>query len=149
MNLRHLMPNHAILAMLVPWSIGVVGLTAPASVESAESRPNVIVIISDDQGYADLGLHNFRKDIKTPNLDQLARGGVLFTDGYVTAPQCSPGWIADRTLPAKVRTRLDFRPASSSRGEDDSRPSQSSGLYNRHGWQVAFELPSNGCAKGI
>ncbi|MEY4298822.1 MAG: Arylsulfatase precursor, partial [Verrucomicrobiota bacterium] len=90
MNLRRLMPNHAILAMLVSLSIGVVGLTAPASCESAESCPNVIVIISDDQGYADLGLHNFRKDIKTPNLDQLARGGVLFTDGYVTAPQCSP-----------------------------------------------------------
>jgi arylsulfatase A-like enzyme len=90
MKLLHLMPNHAILAMLVPLLIGVVGLTAPASCESAESRPNVIVIISDDQGYTDLGLHNLRKDIKTPNLDQLARGGVLFTDGYVTAPQCSP-----------------------------------------------------------
>jgi arylsulfatase A-like enzyme len=95
----------------------------PASCESAESRPNVIVIISDDQGFADLGLHNFRKDIKTPNLDQLARDGVLFTDGYVTAPQCSPSRaglltgryqerfgldsISDLPLPQGERTMAD------------------------------------------
>lgn len=90
MNIRTLISHRAVLAATILCFFHATGLTAPASGESAESRPNVIVIISDDQGYADLGLHNFRKDIKTPNLDQLARGGVLFTDGYVTAPQCSP-----------------------------------------------------------
>ena len=89
-NTRTLLSRRAALAAIVSCSFCAIGLTAPASGESAESRPNVIVIISDDQGYADLGLHNFRKDIKTPHLDQLARGGALFTDGYVTAPQCSP-----------------------------------------------------------
>jgi arylsulfatase A-like enzyme len=56
----------------------------------AEDRPNFIVIFTDDQGYADLGAHGIRDDVKTPNLDRLAREGVVFTDGYITAPQCSP-----------------------------------------------------------
>jgi arylsulfatase A-like enzyme len=56
----------------------------------AEDRPNFIVILTDDQGYADLRAHGVRDDVKTPNLDRLAREGVLFTDGYITAPQCSP-----------------------------------------------------------
>ena len=56
----------------------------------AEERPSFIVIFTDDQGYADLGAHGLRDDVKTPNLDRLAREGVLFTDGYITAPQCSP-----------------------------------------------------------
>jgi arylsulfatase A-like enzyme len=90
MNTRTLMARRAVSAAIVPCFFCATGRAAPAPGESAESRPNVIVIISDDQGYADLGLHNLRKDIKTPHLDELARGGVLFTDGYVTAPQCSP-----------------------------------------------------------
>lgn len=63
---------------------------ASAAVVHAEERPNFIVIFTDDQGYADLGAHGIRDDVKTPNLDRLAREGVLFTDGYITAPQCSP-----------------------------------------------------------
>ena len=56
----------------------------------AERPPNIVLIFTDDQGYADLGVHGLCPDIKTPHLDRLAREGVLFTDGYVTAPQCSP-----------------------------------------------------------
>lgn len=84
------MARRAVSAAIVPCFFCATGRAVSAPGESAESRPNVIVIISDDQGYADLGLHNLRKDIKTPHLDQLARSGALFTDGYVTAPQCSP-----------------------------------------------------------
>jgi arylsulfatase A-like enzyme len=65
-------------------------LAASATLARAEERPNFIVIFTDDQGYADLGAHGLRDDVKTPNLDRLAREGVLFTDGYITAPQCSP-----------------------------------------------------------
>lgn len=57
---------------------------------SNERRPNVIVIFTDDQGYADLSAQNIVDDVKTPNLDRLAQSGVRFTDGYITAPQCTP-----------------------------------------------------------
>jgi arylsulfatase A-like enzyme len=64
-------------------------LTATIAAESSD-RPNFIIIFTDDQGYADIGAHGIRDDVKTPNLDRLAREGVVFTDGYITAPQCSP-----------------------------------------------------------
>jgi arylsulfatase A-like enzyme len=55
-----------------------------------ESRPNVIVIFTDDQGFSDLGVQNILTDVKTPHIDQLAANGVRMTNGYVTAPQCTP-----------------------------------------------------------
>ncbi|MBI5395374.1 MAG: sulfatase-like hydrolase/transferase [Verrucomicrobia bacterium] len=57
---------------------------------SAADKPNIIVILTDDQGYADLGAQGVVKDIRTPNLDRLAREGVRCSAGYVTAPQCVP-----------------------------------------------------------
>jgi uncharacterized sulfatase len=53
-------------------------------------KPNIILIYTDDHGYADLGLHGVVKDIKTPHVDALARSGVLSKHGYSTAPQCVP-----------------------------------------------------------
>ncbi|MFM7181203.1 MAG: sulfatase [Verrucomicrobiales bacterium] len=53
-------------------------------------KPNILLIYTDDHGWADLGAQGADKDIQTPNLDQLARDGVRFTRGYVTAPQCVP-----------------------------------------------------------
>ena len=56
----------------------------------AQERPNIIVIYTDDQGYADIGAYGQVNDIKTPNIDLLAKNGVRMTSGYVTAPQCIP-----------------------------------------------------------
>jgi arylsulfatase A-like enzyme len=53
------------------------------------ARPNIIVILTDDQGYFDLGVHGC-KDIPTPHIDSLARNGVRCSNGYVSAPQCAP-----------------------------------------------------------
>ena len=53
------------------------------------SRPNVIFILADDLGYGDLACYG-RKDIRTPNLDQLARDGVRFTQHYANGPECTP-----------------------------------------------------------
>ena len=61
------------------------------SASTAEARqPNILLIYSDDHGWADLGAQGVDRDIRTPHLDQLARDGVRFTRGYVTAPQCVP-----------------------------------------------------------
>ena len=54
------------------------------------AKPNVILIYSDDHGWADLGAQGVDRDIRTPHLDALAREGVRFARGYVTAPQCVP-----------------------------------------------------------
>ncbi len=56
----------------------------------AQTRPpNIVIIVADDMGYADIGVHG-GSDIPTPNIDALARGGIRFTDAYVTGPYCSP-----------------------------------------------------------
>ncbi|PLX86333.1 MAG: sulfatase [Desulfuromonas sp.] len=67
---------------------GCVG-SKPSSATS-NLRPNIIVVFTDDQGYADLGCQGVLDDIRTPNLDRFAAEGVRMTAGYVTAPQCSP-----------------------------------------------------------
>ena len=57
---------------------------------AAESKPNIVVIYTDDHGYADLGIQDVVADVKTPHIDALARSGVLAKHGYSTAPQCVP-----------------------------------------------------------
>jgi arylsulfatase A-like enzyme len=52
-------------------------------------QPNVLVIVADDMGYADVGFHGC-KDIPTPNIDSLASNGVVFKQGYVSGCLCSP-----------------------------------------------------------
>lgn len=55
----------------------------------AERKPNILIIVGDDMGYADVGFHGC-KDIPTPSLDALASSGAKFTSGYVSGPYCSP-----------------------------------------------------------
>lgn len=66
----------------------VVCLLAALNV-NAEVRPNVIVIMADDLGYADIGCYGC-KDIPTPHIDSLAEEGVRFSSGYVTWHMCGP-----------------------------------------------------------
>lgn len=60
---------------------------------SEDAKPNVIIILTDDQGYADVGF-NGSPDLKTPHIDRLAYDGVRFPSGYVTHPYCSPSRAA-------------------------------------------------------
>lgn len=59
-------------------------------IASAADRPNIIIIYTDDHGFADLGIRGVEKDVKTPHLDALARSGVIAKHGYSSAPQCVP-----------------------------------------------------------
>ena len=77
--------------------LGLIGSMVynPASATMAQNSgagkaPNIILIISDDQGYADIGCAGTAKDVSTPNLDRLASRGIRFTNGYATSPVCSP-----------------------------------------------------------
>ncbi|WP_373513723.1 sulfatase, partial [Persicitalea sp.] len=61
----------------------------PETAENAESKPNILLILSDDHSVPYLGVYG-NKDLQTPNLDKLAMEGVLFQRAYTTAPQCVP-----------------------------------------------------------
>ena len=56
----------------------------------AADRPNIIVILADDQGFGDLGANNPLSKIATPHLDALAKGGIRFTDGHTSSGVCTP-----------------------------------------------------------
>jgi arylsulfatase A-like enzyme len=64
-------------------------VSAIAAAAADTRRPNILLIVGDDMGFADVGFHGC-KDIPTPNLDALAKAGVRFTNGYVSGPYCSP-----------------------------------------------------------
>jgi arylsulfatase A len=80
--------------MHLGWHLVVVGLVAlrlggvSCGAVGVESPPNVVIVFTDDQGYADLGVYG-ATGFQTPNLDRLAREGVRFTDFYVAQAVCS------------------------------------------------------------
>ena len=57
--------------------------------EKLRSKPNIIYILADDLGYGDIGVYGQEK-IETPNLDELASNGMIFTQHYTGAPVCAP-----------------------------------------------------------
>uniref|UniRef100_UPI0011EBCA36 sulfatase-like hydrolase/transferase n=1 Tax=Pareuzebyella sediminis TaxID=2607998 RepID=UPI0011EBCA36 len=68
-------------------------------------KPNVIVILTDDQGSVDLNVYG-AKDLYTPNMDRLAKEGVRFTQFYAGAPVCSPSRAALLTGKTNLRAGL-------------------------------------------
>jgi arylsulfatase A-like enzyme len=84
--------KHKFRSCLVAIAIGLTTsaapLMAPASAqERVAQRPNILLIVADDLGYADLG--SYGSEIRTPNIDSLSKTGTKFTNYYVT-PGCSP-----------------------------------------------------------
>jgi len=76
----------------------LIAASATGIQQSPPDRPNVVLIMTDDAGYADTGSDGAR-DIRTPNIDSLARDGVKLTDFYANAMSCTPtraGLIAGR-----------------------------------------------------
>lgn len=61
-----------------------------AATKRKPNSPNIMVIISDDHGYADRSILGVQDDVDTPALDRLAREGASYSNAYVTAPICSP-----------------------------------------------------------
>ena len=74
-------------------AVGIMLLTASCGIVLADDPPNIILIVSDDSGYADFGfmdsLTGQTTEFKTPNIDQLASESVVFSQGYVTSSVCS------------------------------------------------------------
>ena len=73
------------LLSFILFSTAVVGLV------SANDKPNIVVILTDDQGYADISFNpDHPKEVSTPHMDRLAEEGVFFTQAYTSGVVCSP-----------------------------------------------------------
>jgi arylsulfatase A-like enzyme len=75
----------------------------------AAARPNILIIVGDDMGYADIGVHGC-KDIPTPHIDSLAKNGVRCTSGYVSGPYCAPTRAGLLTGRYQNRFGFEFNP---------------------------------------
>jgi arylsulfatase A-like enzyme len=115
MSTRLLIPRCCQLVMA--YAVAIVLLLAcfnnPARAVAAEARvsekPNILLIVADDLGYADVGFHG-GKEIPTPHIDSVAAGGVQFTNGYVTCPVCSPTRAGILTGRYQQRFGHEFNP---------------------------------------
>ncbi len=104
--MRHITDRYS-SALTAVFVVGSIALASSAAAQptgsqaaAAPAKPNIVLIISDDQGWKDVGFHG--SDIKTPNLDALAAGGVRLEQFYAQ-PMCSP------TRAALMTGRYPFR----------------------------------------
>ncbi|MFC4723207.1 sulfatase [Geojedonia litorea] len=81
-----------------------------AQTEVKNEKPNILLIVVDDQGYADFSpFEKYDTSVETPNISRLGKSGTIFTQAYVTAPVCSPSRAG--ILTGKNQFRWD-KPAS-------------------------------------
>jgi arylsulfatase A-like enzyme len=110
MRLTPLLPGAALLALILSFGCRNAG-PEPAATQpsdnSSSRRPNIVYIMADDMGYADLSGYG-RKDYETPALDRLAAEGMRFTQAYAIAPVCTPTRVGLMTgrYPARTRAGL-------------------------------------------
>jgi arylsulfatase len=87
-------------------AIAVLAAYGPtAAAAQGAPRPNILVIMPDDVGYSNVGAYTHGMMVPTPNIDSLARDGILFTDHYAE-PTCTPGRAAFITGQLPIRTGL-------------------------------------------
>lgn len=96
--------------------VATVSRLGEAAEPATAGHPNVIVILSDDEGYADVGYQGC-PDIPTPNIDSMARSGVRFSSGYVSCPVCSPTRAGLMTGRYQQRFGHEFNPGA--QGQSD------------------------------
>ena len=108
--------------------------------QKQDTRPNIIYIMADDLGYADLSCYG-RKDYQTPNLDKLCSQGIKFMNAYASAPVCTPTRAALFTgrYPARIAVGLheplDWNNIDSSVGLSTNYPSLPS-LLKKAGYET-------------
>ncbi len=83
MNRRNFIKNMGL-------SMAAIGFSCCGSMTPLSNNPNILMIVTDDQGYADLECTGYNSIVKTPGMDKLAKRGVRFNQAYATSPICSP-----------------------------------------------------------
>ena len=77
-----------------------------AAESPTKEKPNIIIIMVDDMGYADVSCYSDAKEVHTPNIDRISNAGIRFTDGYVSGVQCAPTRAG--LLSGKYQQRFGF-----------------------------------------
>ncbi|MGY6649750.1 sulfatase family protein [Wenyingzhuangia sp. IMCC45574] len=97
--------------------VGLFMVCAAFTQAQKNKQPNVIIILSDDQGWGDVGF-NGAKDIPTPHLNALAKDGVVFRQGYSSHPYCSPSRAGLLTGRYQQKFGHENNPENTKQGEE-------------------------------
>lgn len=97
----------------------LVSTTALSHSARSARKPNILVIVADDYGYADCSIQGCR-DIPTPNIDSIAKNGIRCTSGYVSGPYCSPTRAGLMTGRYQQRFGHEFNPGPRPVNDDDA-----------------------------
>jgi arylsulfatase A-like enzyme len=93
MHMKQKPVKKSIYLLIAIISTLLAGCNSPQKPEDQMLRPNIVLIYADDLGYGDVGAYG-ATEIKTPNIDRLAREGIRFTNGYATSATCTPSRYA-------------------------------------------------------
>ena len=136
--------NRLFTALLIP-------VIAIAATEGA----NVVLIVSDDQGYADISCYPHPDEVSTPSLDRLAAEGVRMTNGYASCPVCAPTRAG--LLTGRYQQRFGFYTAADSRSglprsettlaELLRSAGYSTGVFGK--WHLGYEPPYRPLERGF
>ena len=130
----------------LPWQLSIVSWTLIALVvgspsaasgqhPASENRPNIILVMADDQGWGDVG-YNGHPFVKTPHLDEMSREGFVFDRFYAAAPVCSPTRASVMTGRTPIRTKVTnhgryLRPQEETIGEALRDAGYSTGIFGK------------------
>lgn len=115
-------PRREFLQWSIAGSLGFLAQSSwPEGSGNPSKKPNIILIVADDLGYADLGFQG-GKEIPTPHLDSLAKNGVRFTNGYVSGPVCSPTRAGLMTGRYQQRFGHEFNPGAQFTNPETNEP---------------------------
>ena len=125
--------------------LGLVVLFSPSTgwtgvQEGSADRPNVVLIMTDDVGYGDIGSYG-APDVNTPNLDRMADDGVMFTDFYANGPLCTPTRVGLVTGRYQGRVAIERALGHESSGDTGGLPAT--------GRSLPQLLKTNGYATGL
>ncbi|KAA2238402.1 arylsulfatase [Chitinophaga agrisoli] len=100
---------YTILKKMIVCAAAAVALSYSPGACQAQSRPNIIIIYTDDVGYGDVGCYG-ATGVKTPNIDALAAQGLRFTDAHCTAATCTPSRVSLLTGSYAFRNKAAILP---------------------------------------
>ena len=128
MNLPFLIKVFLTIIFLKVWSLSF-------GKDHISEMPNLIILLADDLGYGELGCQG-NDEIPTPHIDGIAQKGVRFTQGYVTAPNCSPSRAGLITGKYGTRFGHEFNPI----GAKNEEPGYGLPFLKRH-WLILSQWP--------
>ena len=137
----------------------ILGLLALSLNAVAAAKPNMIIIYTDDQGYGDVSAYR-KADLRTPNIDRIAKEGMLFRNMRANCTVCSPsraalltGQYPDRVgVPGVIRTRHEndwgfFDPKASTLADELNKCGYHTAIIGK--WHLGLESPNTPNERGF